>query len=36
MVLLVVRADGHVGLRADNAYAEALSAYVTAWQPGFS
>ena len=36
MVLLVVRADGHVGLRADHAHAEALSAYVDRLRsPGF-
>ncbi|MNT81012.1 hypothetical protein D3C72_2205580 [compost metagenome] len=28
VVLLVVRADGHVGLRADQRHAETLSAYV--------
>mgnify|MGYP000455492626 CR=1 FL=1 len=28
MVLLVIRADGHVGLRADRRHAESLSAYI--------
>jgi len=28
MVLLVIRADGHVGLRAERRHAETLSAYV--------
>ena len=28
IVLVVVRADGHVGLRAEQGHAEALSAYI--------